>query len=308
MSEKQESEVKNEVTSASGLVKRIKDEFAPRLRSQLKKKELSVSGLAKLSGISRSVLSGYLSEDPALPNAVNLVRLAQALDCDPSFFLPETSPSVEPASVSAVMHLSDVMVKRDLLRESLDKARDTENAYIYYVPDTLPDPFKTDALLDFEYQSITEKDLRPYIAGMNAMMAQSLNGAMLIAEETLLDLHYLRGAFEGLPRKAANVQLHSLIVASRVHFPQWQIKVYRRRDFKVSPCFLVGESALIKVFFNYIIQMDSINLIQTVQVKLNEVQRTAIDLLTWHEMKFPEFTDDDQFERNDIFKSGSDGR
>jgi transcriptional regulator with XRE-family HTH domain len=300
--------VNHEAISASALVERIKNEFTFRLRSQLQKKELSVSGLARLSGISRSVLSDYLSDDPALPNAVNLVRLAQALDCEPGFFLPVTSPSVEPGSVSAVMHLSDVMVNRDLLRESLDKTQDAENAYIYYVPGTLPDPFKTDALLDFEYQSITEKDLRPYIVAMRAMMAQPLNGAMLIAEETLLDLHYLRGVYEGLPREAANEQLHSLIVASRAHFPQWQIRVYRRRDFKVNPCFMVGESALIQVFFNYIIQMDSINLIQAVQAKLNEVQRTAIDLLTWHEMNFHGYTDDNQFERNDIFKSGPDGR
>ncbi|RFP86212.1 XRE family transcriptional regulator [Rhodobacteraceae bacterium 63075] len=308
MSEKQESEVKHQAISASGLVERIKDEFTSRLRSQLQKKELSVSGLAKLSGISRSVLSEYLSDDPALPNAVNLVRLAQALDCEPGFFLTETSPSLQSGSVSDVMHLSNAMVDNDCMREILGKARDAQDSYIYYVPGTLPDPLKTDALFDFEYPSTTEQDLRPYIAAMRGMVGQALNGAMLIAEETLLDLYHLRGDYEGLPREVSEEQLHSLVVASRAHFPQWQIKVYRRRNFRIHPCFMVGKSLLIQEFFEYIIQMDSTSTILSVQADLNEVQRTAIDFLNWCEMNCPEFTGDDQFERTEIFKSGPDGR
>ncbi len=44
----------------SGLAKEIKTEFTSQLRDMMKKRGFSVSRLAQESGISRSVLSGYL--------------------------------------------------------------------------------------------------------------------------------------------------------------------------------------------------------------------------------------------------------
>lgn len=269
--------------TASDLVEQLKDEFAARLRNQLEKKELSVSGLAKLSGISRSVLSGYLSDDPALPNAVNLVRLAQALDCEPGVFLPATSQSEQPGSMTDVMHLSLAMVFDDRMREMLDAIAATQGDFIYYVPNTLPEPLKTDAVFDFEYRAVQKGDLRSYIDAMRAMLDLPLNGVMLIDEVLLLDLLHLRGAYEGLPRQAADAQLHRLLVASRKRFPQWQIKVFRRLDARINPCFLAGKSLLLQEFFNYIIHIHNKRAITGVRVRLNEVFREGTDFVHWHE-------------------------
>lgn len=273
-----------EDNSASGLVEAIKAAFSERLRAQIRKKGVSVSRLAEVSNISRSVLSGYLSDDPALPNTVNLVRLAQALDCEPGFFLPILSPGVERSAMTDVTRLSHAVVYDERMREMLDAIAAAQGDFIYYVPATIPEPLKTDALFEFEYVARVKGDLHTYIGAMRSMLDNPLSGGWLVDEVLLMDLAQQRGIYRGLAPSAAEEQLHRLLAFSWERFPQWQVKVIRRLEARISPCLLAGKSFLFHECFDYIIRIDDAKAIAGAQGRLNEVFREGADFLHWHDL------------------------
>jgi transcriptional regulator with XRE-family HTH domain len=278
-----ERSVTKQDNRASDLVEGIKAAFSERLRAQFRKKGVSISRLAEDSGISRSVLSGYLSDDTALPNAVNLVRLARALDCEPGVFLPSLASGSEGGMITDVTQLSHAMVPDDRMREMLDAISSAQGEFIYYVPSTIPEPIKTDAVFEFEYAATDNGNLRSYIEAMRSMLTMPLNGGLLIDEVLLLDLAHTRGIYRGLAPSAAEEQLHNLLTFSGERFPQWQIKVIRRLEARINPCFVVGESLLLQEFFAYIIHIQNRKVITGVQGRLNEVFRQGTDFIHWHE-------------------------
>lgn len=271
---------KNDINGTE-FVEQLRHAFNTRLRSQVLKKNISISQLAKFTGISRSVLSGYMRDDSALPNAANLMRLAQALDCEPGAFFPITSPSEQRGSVSDVVNISPAMVDDEQLNQTLDKIAAATGEFIYYVPRTLPDALKTDGVFAFEDYAIPKNDIHNYVEKVRLMISPTLNGVILISEGTLLDLIQLRGIYAGMPQKTSNHQLNILVNACHKQFPNWQIKVFSRQDCRINPCILIGKSLLIQDFFNYNIQIESMPTIFGVQASLNTINRRAIDFLYW---------------------------
>ncbi|WP_424179918.1 helix-turn-helix domain-containing protein [Yoonia sp. TsM2_T14_4] len=275
--------MKNSEISGTQLIEQLRHAFHARLRSQILKKNISLSQLARSSGISRSVLSGYMRDDPALPNTANLMRLAQALDCEPGAFFPMTSASEQRNSVSDIVNISLAMVDDNQLKETLSKIAAATGEFIYYVPNTLPDALKTDGIFSFEDHANPKSDNRIYIEKIRLMISPTLNGVILISEETLLDLIHQRGIYAGLSKKVSDQQMNSLVDACHEQFPSWQIKVFSHRDFRVSPCFLIGNSFLVQEFFKYNIQIESVPTILGVQASLNTIHRLATDFLHWME-------------------------
>jgi len=267
--------------SGTELVEQLRYVFSARLRSQIKKKNISILQLSKCSGISRSVLSGYVKDDPALPNTANLMRLAQALDCEPGAFFPVTSAGEQRNSVSDIVNISLAMVDDDQLKETLGKIAAATDEFIYYVPSTLPDPLKTDGVFAFEDHATLENNNLTYIDKIRRLISPTLNGVILISEEILLDLIHLRGMYAGLPQKVSDHQLTSLVDACHEQFPNWQIKVFKHRHFRITPCVLIGKSFLVQEFFKYNIQIESVPTILGVQTTLNTINRMSVDFLHW---------------------------
>lgn len=247
------------------------------------KKNISISQLAKFTGISRSVLSGYIKDDPALPNVANLMRLAQALDCEPGAFFPITSTTEQRSSVSDVVDISLSMVDDDRLDQTLGKIAAATGEFIYYLPRTLPDALKTDDVFAFEDCLNSKNDNNSYVEKIRLIFSPAMCGVILISEATLLDLIYLRGIYAGLPQKISDHQINSLVNACHKYYPNFQIKVFRNRDLKISPCFMIGTSFLICEFFQYNIQIESVPTILGVHARLNATNRVAFEFLYWTE-------------------------
>jgi transcriptional regulator with XRE-family HTH domain len=268
-------------TNKTEFVEQLRHSFNTRLRSQIQNKNISISQLAKFTGISRSVLSGYIKDDPALPNVANLMRLAQALDCEPGAFFPITSTTEQRSSVSDFVNISLSMVDHDQLDQTLGKIAAATEEFIYYVPRTLPDVLKTDDVFAFEDCLDFKNDNNSYVKKIRSSISPALCGVILISEQTLLDLIYLRGIYASLPQKISDHQMTCLVNACHKHYPNFQIKVFRNRDFQISPCLMIGNSFLIQEFFNYNIQIESVPTILGVQACLNTTNRMAIDFLYW---------------------------
>jgi len=270
--------------NASDLVKWIKRAFTESLRAQIRKEGISVSRLAEASRISRSVLSGYLSDDPALPNSVNLVRLARALNCEPGVFLPNLAPGAGRGTMTDVTELCQTMVHDERIREMLAVIAAEQSEFIYYVPATIPEPLKTNAVLEIECTAKVKGDLHAHIRAMRSMLDMPRNGGLLIDEVLLFDIVERRGTYRGLTPSAAEEQLHRILAFSRERFPQWQVKVIRRLEDRIHPCLMAGKSLLIPEYFDYILQIHNAKVIDRVQGRLNKVFRGGTDFLHWHEM------------------------
>jgi transcriptional regulator with XRE-family HTH domain len=114
---------------AADRLEEIKHDFSARLSAQIKKKKLTISGLASISGISRSVLSGYLCSDPALPNVFNLIRLADALGCDPGVLLLQSTP--QNMRNTGIFETSDAMTLGENMSELLEQVSSARDKFIY---------------------------------------------------------------------------------------------------------------------------------------------------------------------------------
>jgi transcriptional regulator with XRE-family HTH domain len=267
--------------SASDLVNEVKAAFSECLRSQMRKADMSTSRLSRMSGISRSVISGYLSDDPSLPNAINLIRLASALGCPPGLFLPCQTPGTQGTTITDEMQLIPARSHDERLRETLDVIASATTQFVYYAPISIPDPLKTEALFNFEYQTAVGGELKTYVQTIRGMVDLPLNGAILLDEAMLTDLLEQRGLYKDLPRHMAEAQLRHLISFSEARFPEWQIKVIRRLEFQITPCFLLSNTLLLQEFFDYITLIRNKQAIHRVQSRLTEALRAGVDLLDW---------------------------
>lgn len=272
----------------------LRHTFSMSLRKQIEKQKITVSQLAKCSGISRSVLSSYVSNDPGLPNAINILRLSQSLHCEPGIFFPKKNSSIEDNLQTEIIELFSTMISNSHVFEMINKIESNNRQFIYYVPHTLPEPLKTDAVFTVEYAEASESDLHVHIEAMRNMVNQPLNGAILIAEETLLDLMHLRGIYVKLSQQAAYDQIQAILVACHEHFPHWQIKVFSRQKHRIDPCFLNCGSFLLLQFYKYILKNNSEAMLLTVQDHLCEVHRDAVCFSHWHENHWPTFNDKKQ--------------
>lgn len=144
--------MKPDTNYPSDYFRTVKDEFSENLREQMRSTDNTISSLSKISGISRSVISGYLSDDASLPNVLNLVRLANALECPAGTLLP---PPVIATGAQSIIDEVELIPARSFdarWSSTLQTIASAYNQFIYYVPNTIPDPLKTSDILCWEHQ------------------------------------------------------------------------------------------------------------------------------------------------------------
>ncbi|GJL80867.1 MAG: XRE family transcriptional regulator [marine bacterium B5-7] len=132
--------------------------FRQRLHESMTMREMSQSALARQAGIDRSTLSQLLAEDEVrMPRADTVAGIASVLQVSSDWLLGLTA---------------DRRFGAEILKQSLEVApheaspadanlarwyAEAAGLKVRYVPTNIPDIFKTEELIEYEYGSITER-------------------------------------------------------------------------------------------------------------------------------------------------------
>jgi hypothetical protein len=149
------------------------------------------------------------------------------------------------------------------------------------VPRSLPEPFKTNAVLEAEYRNLPRESLNSYINAWRDIPFHELNGAILIDEQSMFNVMNSQGIYKGLSQRDTQEQLDLLIRFNSENFPRLQIKVVHFLDYQISSCLMVGGSLVANEFFNFIVKTDDQIFISLLQTRLNAAFRYGLDLQEW---------------------------
>jgi len=132
--------------------------FRTRLQEAMMRTGMTAGALARASGIDRSTLGQLLADDGArLPNGQTLAELARELRVSSDWLLGLAGA---PQMASDVLEGSMTIAERS--RTPLDENvfrwwQEAAGSKIRYVPTGLPDPLKTDRVLEHEFDHATGK-------------------------------------------------------------------------------------------------------------------------------------------------------
>ncbi|MEE8173124.1 MAG: helix-turn-helix transcriptional regulator [Alphaproteobacteria bacterium] len=205
--------------------------FRARLSQAMQRSEMNRTALARKVGIDRSTLSLLLSDDmDRLPRADTVAALASTLQISLDWLL-------------GLSH--EARIGADILLESLQitpsgPSPDDENLArwhqeargykIRYVPTTLPDLVKTEAVIEHEYRDFVAKS-----AGQIKLVAQDLldysqmpdtDMEICMPIQAITSFARKEALWEGLPAPARRQQIDRLVELSDELYPSLRIYLF----------------------------------------------------------------------------------
>lgn len=204
--------------------------FRTRLAQAMEQAGQSQSALARDIGVDRSTLSALLAPGTRLPNAQVVAEAAAALGVSTDWLLGlAVGPDPVDKALSHAVSLTDA--PRALFDETIfGWHRDAGGYKIRHVPATLPDMFKTRAVVDWEYRAALGGTAEAAIAAFETQLGL-LRGARS-DYEIALPLHELdsftagSGYWAGLPAAARAAQLDHLIRLTDAFYPGLRLYFY----------------------------------------------------------------------------------
>ncbi len=218
--------------------------FRERLRQALAMNAMSQTALSERIGVDRSTLSSLLTSDhPRTPNAHWVAEAAQVLQVTADWLLGlEQSP--QPASMILGESLQVATANREPYHPQLDEwRREAEGKKIRYVPQTLPDFFKIEAVIAFEFAA-TPVDREQHLAASdkNLDYLQSAESDMevCIARQRLDDFREGRGAWHGLDADIRREQWDTMLARYDELYPRVRVQLYDERSHYSAPVTVYG--------------------------------------------------------------------
>ncbi|MGB0966103.1 MAG: helix-turn-helix domain-containing protein [Litorivicinus sp.] len=218
--------------------------FRERLRQAMRAGEVTQTQLAKRIGIDRSTLSSLMTSDqPRTPNAHWVAEAAQVLGVTSDWLLG-LEQSAQPASKILGESLQVRLAGREPYHPQLDEwRREAEGKKIRYVPQTLPDFFKTDAVIAFEYAATPiDKVKHQQASDQNLSYLQSVDSDMevCVARQNLEDFARGQGAWAGLDIDVRRAQWAVLGEVYDQLYPRVRVQLYDERFFYSAPVTVYG--------------------------------------------------------------------
>ncbi|MFZ7093480.1 helix-turn-helix domain-containing protein [Primorskyibacter sp. 2E233] len=203
------------------------------------------TALARAIRVDRSTISQLLKDKGArLPNAHLVGACAQALGVSTDWLL---GLSDRPESAADLLATSMTVSKapRALIDEAIfDWHREAEGYKIRYVPATLPDMFKTQAVLEWEYGPhlgrTTEQAINAATDRLNWMRVSRSDYEIAMPLFELDSFAKGTGYYDGLPETARREQLSHLIELSEALYPRLRIYLFDARRLYSAPITVFG--------------------------------------------------------------------
>ena len=220
-------------------------QFRERLRQALQLSGISQAALARNIGVDRSTISQLLGDSGArLPNAQVVGECAAALNVSADWLL-SLSERPENATDIVANSLSLTRAPRALVDEQIYQwHRDAAGYKIRHVPATLPDMFKTDAMLEWEYAPHLGRTIQQAIGAskdrLNWMRQSTSDYEIAIPIHEISSFANSQGYYQGLPSKIRNEQIQWLVDLCAQFYPRVRIYLFDARRLYSAPITVFG--------------------------------------------------------------------
>ena len=220
-------------------------QFRERLRQALQLGGISQAALARNIGVDRSTISQLLGDSGArLPNAQVVGECAAALNVSADWLL-SLSDRPENATDIVANSLSLTRAPRALVDEQIYQwHRDAAGYKIRHVPATLPDMFKTDAMLEWEYAPHLGRTIQQAIGAskdrLNWMRQSTSDYEIAMPMHEISSFANSQGYYQGLPSKIRNEQIQWLVDLCAQFYPRVRIYLFDARRLYSAPITVFG--------------------------------------------------------------------
>ena len=220
-------------------------QFRERLRQALQLSGISQAALARNIGVDRSTISQLLGDSGArLPNAQVVGECAAALNVSADWLL-SLSDRPENATDIVANSLSLTRAPRALVDDQIYQWHRNAAGYkIRHVPATLPDMFKTDAMLEWEYAPHLGRTIQQAIGAskdrLNWMRQSTSDYEIAIPIHEISSFANSQGYYQGLPAKIRNEQIQWLVDLCAQFYPRVRIYLFDARRLYSAPITVFG--------------------------------------------------------------------
>lgn len=219
--------------------------FRERLAKALADAAVSRSALARAVGVDRSTVSQLLSgEESRMPNARVVAGCATALGVSADWLLGLTERPERLADLMA-HSLSVTEAPRTLVDEQIYAwHREAAGYKIRHVPATLPDMFKTRALMEWEYESELLRTARQAIGAaedrLSWMRESTSDYEVAVAMHEIESCARGEGYYAGLPLETRRAQIARLAELGQQLYPRLRIHLFDARRVFSAPITIFG--------------------------------------------------------------------
>jgi len=219
--------------------------FRDRLSSALKAKDLSRSALARKIGYDRSTITQLLNGDEArLPNVDLAACCAEVLGVSSDWLLG-LSDFQERAADLLSASFEFKKAARTPADEFIQECHRKAASYkIRYVPTSLPDALKTEAVLEYEYRAFLGKTPKQAIVSMQDALEhiRAPDSDIEICSRLDIILNFARGDgyWDKLPLKTRQEQLRHIIKTCEEFYPSLRLYLFDAKKIYSSPIAIYG--------------------------------------------------------------------
>ncbi len=205
--------------------------FRERLQEGMERAGLHRSALAERAGIDRSTLSQLLTPDLArLPRADTVAAIAAALQVSLDWLLGLGQDDKLDADI-LYESLQVAAGPQILVDEGLDQWHSEAAGYkIRYVPSSLPDLLKTDAVIDYEFRDFAARTTDRALSASQSRLAYSrrpeTDMEVCLSVQGVEGFVRGEGIWRGLPAAARSEQVDTMIRLAEELYPTLRIYLF----------------------------------------------------------------------------------
>lgn len=273
---------KNEMVIARGTAlpprEDVKRLFKDNLIRLMEERGYTSGHLSTLTGIGRSVVKTYTDESLALPNAYQLIRLANVLECDVSELLPSPMLKTDRSTKKLTIEVSKTLSVNEKAREIFNALHNLEGRYVYYAPKSFPEGLKIEAIIKKELGDNLKPDEIEYFQSLEELLDINMNGCFLLRQSQIDDLIFLRGTYSTLSPTEMKEQVQALRSYEERKFPNLQIKVMTTNAHLMTDVLLIENTVAYHEIFNKVITITDPEFLASATSIMNEQIKTSRNL------------------------------
>lgn len=263
--------------------KYVKSLLRRNLKSLMEDKAYSISRLANASGIGRSVVKTYIDDSISLPNIYQLLKIADALDCDLNDLLPSDALRKNQASTKVMVEISESVTVNKKSEEIYNILTHLNGRYLYYAPKTLPEILKTDSILQQEIGARLDNKKVKYFNNIRSLTEVNFSGCILLKSGLIMDLLRLEGIYKNLTPEDMMEQIDLIKKYEDAKFPNVQIKVMDSYSTNVSDILLIDGTIAYHEMFDQVITLTDQKILSSASILMNEKIRISPNFSTFIE-------------------------
>ena len=221
--------------------------FRQRLKDAMSSKDVTKSKLSRDTNVDRSTIGQLLNdEQPRLPNSQLTADIALALGVSTDWLLGLTHRPERPGDIMAASFSLSAAERTSADEQLLAWHNEAAGYKVRHVPSTLPDIFKTKAMLDWEYASQQKERLTEAYKAMQEQLNWLSSGVS--DYEIAIPIHELEACasgtsyYKGLDKSIRDEQLIFIANQCEQMFPRLRLFLFNAHTLFSAPVTIFGPS------------------------------------------------------------------